>query len=233
MKFLDFKEDILNKKILESKDLDNDIIFRKYNISVGDIVKIKENQIVCIIEKGKILDINDKIGTYVIEDIDNEELDDIWKNFIIRKSEDEELCIIFINSNVIKHNKYNISNRIKYDASETDKKLEIMLEGYYDFKIVNPKNLLSQVIGLRKVFTKQELIEKVREHIINSIVSGINVITNEYKLDVDFSNLSDDGYVEGNLKSNQYDEKLFEYGIKLLHFEVTKYDIYGKKSNFF
>lgn len=225
-----------NTNILECKDLSNDIIFRKYNVSEGDIIKINSNQFVCMSEKGKVLDIKEESGNYVIQDaqIIDEEFDKTWKNLIIRKSEDEKLCVIYLNKNVIKHNKYFINDPIKYKNWENNEETEIFinLEGYYDFEIVNPRMLLSKIIGLRNYFTKQELIEKVRKYIINSIEEGINEISEEYKLNID-TLAENSEKLEIKLKQNEYDIKLLEYGIKLTYFDIKKFRIAKKKFKFF
>jgi len=229
-------EEALSKNIIECKDLNNDIIFRKYNISEGNIIKVENNQIVCMSEKGRVLDIKEESGKYKVQNIDetDEEFDKKWKDLIIRKSEEEDLCIIFFNKNVIRHNKYFISDPIKYKNWKDEKEVEIFinLEGYYDFKIIDPKMLLSKIIGLRRYFTKQELIEKVRKYIVSSIEEGINEISEEYKLDIDTLTQNSDK-LEVKLKQNEYDRKLEEYGIKLTYFDIKKFEITKKKFKFF
>ena len=229
-------EEALSKNIIECKDLNNYIIFRKYNISEGNIIKVENNQIVCMSEKGRVLDIKEESGKYKVQNIDetDEEFDKKWKDLIIRKSEEEDLCIIFFNKNVIRHNKYFISDPIKYKNWKDEKEVEIFinLEGYYDFKIIDPKMLLSKIIGLRRYFTKQELIEKVRKYIVSSIEEGINEISEEYKLDIDTLTQNSDK-LEVKLKQNEYDRKLEEYGIKLTYFDIKKFEITKKKFKFF
>ena len=229
-------EEALSKNIIECKDLNNDIIFRKYNISEGNIIKVENNQIVCMSEKGRVLDIKEESGKYKVQNIDatDEALHKKWKDLLNRKSEEEDLCIIFFNKNVIRHNKYFISDPIKYKNWKDEKEVEIFinLEGYYDFKIIDPKMLLSKIIGLRRYFTKQELIEKVRKYIVSSIEEGINEISEEYKLDIDTLTQNSDK-LEVKLKQNEYDRKLEEYGIKLTYFDIKKFEITKKKFKFF
>ena len=173
MKLSGFQENFENIKIIECPELSNNIIFKKYNVSEGDIVKVSENQFVCVFEKGRVLDIKENKGTYKLENLDikDDEFDSIWKNLIVRKAENESLCILFFNTNIIKHNKYIINDPIKFKNWKNGEFSDICinLEGYYDFKIDNPKMMLSKVIGLRNLFTKQELIEKIRKYIIYSI----------------------------------------------------------------
>lgn len=236
IKLLEYKEDLLDKKIVECNNLSNDIIFRKYDIQKDDIIKIKENQFVVIAEKGRVLDIKECSGIFCLQNIDklDEEFEKEWGNLIIRKSEDTNLCAIFLNINVINHNKYLINDPIKYLDWKNDKASEIYikLEGYYDFKIENPKMLLSKIIGLRNHFSKQELIEKVRKFILNSIQDGINEISKEYKLDI--NTLTEKSKeLEVKLRTNEYDLKLLEYGVKLTYFDIEKFEVTKKKFKIF
>ena len=64
MKLSGFQENFENIKIIECPELSNNIIFKKYNVSEGDIVKVSENQFVCVFEKGRVLDIKENKGTY-------------------------------------------------------------------------------------------------------------------------------------------------------------------------
>ena len=208
----------------------------RYNVSEGDIVKVSENQFVCVFEKGRVLDIEENKGTYKLENLDikDDEFDSIWKNLIVRKAENESLCILFFNTNIIKHNKYIINDPIKFKNWKNGEFSDICinLEGYYDFKIENPKMMLSKVIGLRNLFTKQELIEKIRKYIIYSIEEGINELSDEYKLDIDTLVLESDK-LEIKLRQNEYDLKLLEYGVKLTYFDIKKFKINQKKFKFF
>lgn len=236
IKLLDFQESLQDIKIIECPELSNNIIFKKYNALEGNVVKVLENQFVCLFEKGKVLDIKENSGVYILQDIDikDEEFDSVWQNLIVRKAEREKLCILFFNTNIIKHNKYIINDPIKFKNWKNGEVSDIFinLEGYYDFKIDNPKMMLSKVIGLRNLFTKQELIEKVRKYIICSIEEGINELSDEYKLDIDTLILESDK-LEIKLKQNEYDLKLLEYGVKLTYFDIKKFEINEKKFKFF
>lgn len=236
IKLLDFQESLENTKFIECPELSNNVIFKKYDASEGDVVKLLKNQFICAFEKGKILDIKENAGIYKLQNIDtkDEEFDNEWKNIIVRKAEEEKLCVLFFNTDMIKHNKYIISDPIKFKNWKNGEVSEIFinLEGCYDFKIENPKMMLSKVIGLRNLFTKQELIEKVRKYIICSIEEGINELSDEYKLDIDTLVLESDK-LEIKLKQNEYDLKLLEYGIKLTYFDIKKFEINKKKFKFF
>lgn len=225
------------EKIIKCDNLSNDMIFMKYDVHIGDIVNVINNQCIVLIEKGIVYDVKDKDGQYVVmnEIIDsNEDIKEKWKDLKIRKSDKEGLCIIFLNKNIIKHNKYNISDPIKYidwkDGSS--KEIYIKIEGYYDFIIEKPKEFFSKVIGLRNHFSKQELIEKIRKYILKSIEEGINEIAEEYKLSID-TLPENSKKLEIKLKQNEYDKKLLEYGVKLTYFDIDKLDVTNKKFKIF
>ena len=156
------------------------------------------------------------------------------KNVVIRKSENEKLCVLFINVDIIKSNKYIFNDPIKYTNWENGELSEvyIKIEGLYDFKIENPKKFIGQVIGLRSIYTKQELVERIRKYVLSSIEEGINQVSKEYKLDVkDLPEYSKKLEIE--LKQNKYDEKLSEYGVMITYFDITKLEVANKKRKFF
>lgn len=236
MKLVFMQKENSDNKVIESKHLSNDTIFKKYSVSEGDIVRIKENEIVLLIKKGKLLDIQENQGEYYVENpiiVDKESAYEL-KKIVIRKSENEKLCVLFINVDIIKNNKYIFNDPIKYIdwKNSESSELYIKLEGIYDFKIENPKKFISQVIGLRSIYTKQELVERIRKYVLNSIEEGINEISKEYKLDV--THLPEySKKLEIKLKQNKYDEKLAEYGVKITYFDISKLEVTKKKLKFF
>lgn len=237
IKLVSLLENKVDKKIIKCNNLSNDMIFMKYDVNIGDIIKVIDNQCIVLIEKGIVYDANDKIGQYIImnEIIDsNEDIKEKWKDLKIRKSDNDGLCIVFLNKNTIEHNKYNISDPIKYiDWNDgSSKEIYIKIEGYYNFKIEKPKEFLSKVIGLRNHFSKQELIEKIRKYILKSIEEGINEIAREYKLSID-TLPENSKKLEIKLKQNEYDKKLLEYGVKLTYFDIEKLEVINKKFKIF
>ena len=227
------KDELYNRKIIECSELKRDIIFEKYSINENEIIKLQENQNIILFEKGKILDVKKSEGYYEIKNIDgeNEKLDKEWKELYIRNSENENLCVVFINLNVISNNRYRMNGKIKYvdeNIKETKKK-HIKIEAIYDFKIINPVKLFSKVVGLRNHFMKQELVEKIRGLILNSVENGIHNSCKEYKLDIE--NLAKSSLLE--IKTNDYDLKLLEYGVEITNFKITDFEIINKKFNFF
>lgn len=237
IKFIEITHKKDEEKIVKCNNLSNNMIFKKYDVSLGDTVEVLDNQYAVLIEKGIVYDVKEKPGSFLImvEIIDtNKDLKEEWKDLKIRKTDNNKLCVIFLNKELIKHNKYVMNNPIKYRdwKSKKNKQIYIKIEGFYDFKIENPKKLLSKVIGLRAHFSKEELIEKIRNYILSSIEKGINEISEEYKLDIE--DLPENSKnLEIKLKQNEYDKKLLEYGVKLTYFDIDNLKIVNKKFKFF
>ena len=237
IKLVSLLENKVDKKIIKCNNLSNDMIFMKYDVILGDIIEVSDSQYVVLIEKGIVYDTVDKSGQYIVmnEIIDSDkDIKDEWKDLKIRKTENNGLCVVFLNKNLIKHNKYIINDPIKYvdwkDGSS--KEIYIKVEGFFDFKIEDPKKLLSKIIGIRNHFSKQELIERIRRFVVNSIEKGINELSEEYKLDIKTLE-TESKELEIKLKQNEYDEKLLEYGVKLTYFDISHLEIAKRKFKIF
>ena len=116
MKLVFMQEENSNNKVIESKHLGNDTIFKKYTVQEGDIIRIKENEIVFLIKKVMLLDLKEYKVEYFVDNpiiVDKETVQEL-KNVVIRKSENEKLCVLFINVDIIKSNKYIFNYTIKY-----------------------------------------------------------------------------------------------------------------------
>ncbi len=225
MKLEEFHNEENIVDILECNSLTNDTIFLKYEVSEGTKINIKDNQFVCLLEKGKVLDIKEKPGIYVVTEKKETDREEKIKTLLIRKTEKENLCIVFLNTGVIQNNKYYIKKPIEYiDWTFAEEPLVIKIkgEGKFDFQIVDPLSFLeNMVIGLRTHYSKQELIEQIRNYIVNSIIKGITEVSNAYKINIqeicEKSKETDIG-----VSQNVYDDKLLEKGIKITFFNIEK-----------
>lgn len=195
--------------LIESKELDNDILFRKYRFENTKIL-VKPNELVLLSLNGKIIDGTEYPGTYFAKMELTKENN--WKNINIKNAEKDGLSIIFLNRNIIKDNKFYIKEKVKYKINKKNKSKDVTIKGKYDFWIENPSNFLNKVIGLRNHFSKQELIERTREYINSSIREKITILFKNNDVFV-YENYSDN-----NL--NEFDKKLFEYGICIKKFEI-------------
>ncbi len=230
MKFAKIEEILSNSKIIRCNKLTNDMIFMKYDINTDDIIDIGNNEFVALIYKGEVCDTKEENGIYLVKN-EISKIEEEWKDLHIRKTEEDDLCVVFLNRDEIKRNKFLLEIETK-NLNLINKEKYVYLEGYYDFKIENPKMFFSKIIGIRKHFTKQELIEKIRKYVLKSIEKGINDILQEYNLDIkDLPKNSKK--LELKLKENEYDKKLLEYGVKLINFDINNLEIVDKKMKFF
>lgn len=227
-KLINFNEE--TEDILKCDKLCNDIIFMKYDVSINNIIEITENEFIILIYKGQVYDFKEEVGKYIVKETDLE-IENEWENLFIRDAENNDLCVIFLNKNIIKNNKLLINKTIEKQNQFNGKLSKIELNIYieYDFKIESPKNFLNKIIGLRKIYTKQEIIEKVRKYILDSIEKRINEELEAYKLDIE-KILNSTQIIE---EFNEYDSKLLEYGVKLMNYRITKYEEIDKKNKFF
>ncbi len=227
-KLINFNEE--TEDILKCDKLCNDIIFMKYDVSINNIIEITENEFIILIYKGQVYDFKEEVGKYIVKETDLE-IENEWENLFIRDAGNNDLCVIFLNKNIIKNNKLLINKTIEKQNQFNGKLSKIELNIYieYDFKIESPKNFLNKIIGLRKIYTKQEIIEKVRKYILDSIEKRINEELEAYKLDIE-KILNSTQIIE---EFNEYDSKLLEYGVKLMNYRITKYEEIDKKNKFF
>lgn len=223
-------QDIDEKLIIKSIDLNNDILIRKILIEDKKYVEIKNDEYVICYSHGKICDVEDKKGLYeIVNGNENNSSDkdlSSW-DFMIQKAEEEEDGILFVNVSEIKNNKFYIRNPITYtDWTYDDEPFEskVKLEGVFNFKIIKPENFMKIVIGLRDHYSKPELLEQIRIYILKSIEEGIKELSEVHKVDIStFVNKIHELKIK--VAQNSYDDKLLSKGIKITFFDIDKIDL--------
>lgn len=230
------KIQMTERKFLECKEINNDVLFRKYSIKCNDEILVKENQFVILIENGKVLDVEENEGLYRIEEGFSlkSEFSETWGKIIIKKSENIPLSVVFLNRRIIRKNKYFIDEPIKYIEYEgnNEKKYYIKLRGNFDFFIIDPLRFINKVIGLKNHYSKQELIEQIRKYVLKSIEQGIIELSEKYKLGINTIHTKS-RELQIKFEQNDSDKKLLEYGVKLNYFDIDEIEIVEKKKNFF
>lgn len=240
MKFIKIQK--TNSKILECRDLNNDVLVRRVNTEIYNHmhVRILKNQYAILIESGRVIAVCDKAGDY---EIDFDLKDDsnrlkMWCEYNDEKTKDLPLSIVFINLKEIKENKFYFKKPIEYvdwtnchyDENLKQKvplKTEFVGDGKFNFIIENPVLFLNSILGIREHYTKQELMEQIRKIVVNSIKLGINELGEEYKLSIQLvKNKSNE--LEIRVSQNDYDEKLAKRGIKITYFEITNFEEVNK-----
>ena len=175
MHFSKILEDDEEYNIIECTKLDNNILMYKEKLdeNMHNLVKLTDKQYAIIFEKGKILDLISEEGIFTIIDVPNTSFPEELMDYQI-KDDNQQLCVIFFNMNVITNNKFYIRKKHKNDFYG---------EGDFEFKISNPIKLFNKVVEIRTFYSREELLEKIRERISKIVVSVIKEQENEYILD--------------------------------------------------
>ena len=155
--------------------MDNNILLFKQKLDENQhyLVKLKEEQYAILFEKGQVLDIIKDEGIYTIRREPNTSFSEDLSDYKVKQNNDS-LCIIFFNMSIITNNKFYIKKKHKNNFYG---------EGNFDFKIENPLKLFNKVIEVRSYYSREELLEQIRERISKIVTSVIKEHENEYILE--------------------------------------------------
>lgn len=205
MHFSNKLEDDEEYIVVEASKLDNNILLCKEKLdkNIHYIVKLKENQSAILFEKGQIYDMIKEEGVYTIRlEPNNYFLEDLIEYNI--KDNNDNLSIIFFNMNVITNNKFYIKKKYKN---------EFFGEGTFEFKIDNTIKFFNKVIDVRTFYTREELVEQIRERISKNVIRVLKDCNSEYIIDNETLNSNLDIFKD--------------YGIKIISSDIK--DIQFKK----
>lgn len=194
MRFSNIFEDDEEYNIIECTKLDNNILIYKQKLDENQhyLVKLKNNQYTVLFKKGQILDMVKEEGIYTIRTEPNTSFSEELNDYKIKNNQDN-LCLLFFNMDVITGNKFYLKKKHKNNFYG---------EGSFDFQIENPLKLFNKVIEVRNYYSREELIEQIRERISKIVASVIKSYANAYIIE------------EENLNSSVNIFK--EYGIKIV-----------------
>ena len=194
MRFSNIFEDDEEYNIIECTKLDNNILIYKQKLDENQhyLVKLKNNQYTVLFKKGQILDMVKEEGIYTIRTEPNTSFSEKLNDYKIKNNQDN-LCLPFFNMDVITGNKFYLKKKHKNNFYG---------EGSFDFQIENPLKLFNKVIEVRNYYSREELIEQIRERISKIVASVIKSYANAYIIE------------EENLNSSVNIFK--EYGIKIV-----------------
>ena len=119
------------------------------------------------------------------------------------KENHDKLCVIFLNRNLITNNKFYIPKKHKNNFYG---------EGEFEFQIVNPVKLFNKVIEIRSFYSREELLEQVRERISKIAIEVIKRQENEYFINEEI-------IVSSRNVLNEYGIKIMGADIKNIHFK--------------
>ena len=172
MYFSNVFEDDEDYEIIECTQLDNNILLYKEKLDKNRhyVVKLKDKQYAVLFEKGQIFDEINETGIYTIKVGNKKEIPEDFKDYKIKNSQDN-MCIIFFNMNTITNNKFYIRKKYKNNFYG---------DGNFEFKIEKPLKFFNKVIDIRSYYSREELLEQIRERISKIVISVIKNSDNEY-----------------------------------------------------
>ena len=88
-------------------------------------------------------------------------------------------------------------------------------EGEFEFQIVNPLKLFNKVVEIRKNYSREELLEQIRERLTKNVITVIKQQKNEYGIKEETMNASVDVFKEYGIKINLTDVKKIQFQKKM------------------
>lgn len=203
MHFSNILEDDEEYNVIECTRLDNNILLYKQKLDENQhyIVKLKENQYAVLFEKGQILDAIEEEDVYTIRTEPNTSFPEDFNDYIMKKN-DDKLCLIFFNLDTITGNKFYLKKKRRKD---------FFGEGTFDFQIEKPLKFFNKVIQVRNYYSREELLEQIRERISKIVTSIIKVQGDTYKLKEEAINCSVNIFKEYGIKIIASDLKNIEF----------------------
>lgn len=207
MRFSNLLEDDEEYNIMECQKLDNNILFYKQKLDENQhyLIKLKENQAAILFEKGQIWDFIKEEGIYTIRREPNTSFPEELNDYKIKDNQDL-LCVIFFNGNVICNNKFYIKKRHKY---------HFFGEGTFDFQIENPLKLFNKVIEVRSYYSREELLEQIRERVSKIVAAFIKEHEGEYAIKEEAIRSSVNVFKEYGIKIVSSDLKNIQFKKKM------------------
>ncbi len=189
---------------LEAVKLDNNILMEKQLLDENQhyVVKLKEAQSAILFEKGQVYDIVKEEGIYSIHLGPNTSFPEDLLDYQIKENQDK-LCVIFLNRNSIVNNKFYIPKKHRNNFYG---------EGEFEFQIENPIKLFNKVIEVRSFYSREELLEQVRERISKIATEVIKKQGNKYFINEEI-------IVSSRNILNEYGIKIMGADIKNIHFK--------------
>ncbi len=167
-------EDDEEYQIIECTKLDNNILVYKQKLDENQhyLLKLKNNQCAVLFEKGQIYDLVKEEGIYTIKTEPNSSFPEELNDYKIKNNQDQ-LCILFFNLNIITHNKIYLKKKFMNHFQG---------EGMFEFQIEQPIKLFNKVIQVRSYYSREELLEQIRERITKIVTLFIKEHPEEYKI---------------------------------------------------
>ncbi len=207
MHFSNIFEDDEQYEIIECTKLDNNILLFKQRLDENQhyIVKLKNKQCAILFEKGQVLDMVKEEGIYTIKTEPNTSFPEEFSDYQIKNNSDS-LCILFFNGNIITNNKFYLKKKHNSDFYG---------EGCFDFQIEKPLKFFNKVIEVRSYYSREELLEQIRERISKIVTLFIKEHKDEYLIKEEMIRSSLDIFKEYGIKIVSSDMRNIQFKKKL------------------
>lgn len=232
-------------KPIMCEDMGNEILMKKVTTEDGVIpngsrIIVAPGQVVAIYDNGKIIDAAAEAGTYEFKTESSPSFfggdfgsvfKDMWERFKFGGEIAKEQAVYFFNIKEIIDNKFGTQNPIPYKDwghplsnprtnSLMAMSVEIKCFGKYSFKIINPALFMSEIAGIRDVYTKQDITEQMRAEVVAVFQNVTNSLGEDDKKVAALSLPSQTDEIRALMDEQVFDEPIRNRGLKLVTFVV-------------
>ena len=232
-------------KPIMCEDMGNEILMKKVTTEDGVIpngsrIIVAPGQVVALYDNGKIIDAAAEAGTYEFKTESSPSFfggdfgsvfKDMWERFKFGGGIAKEQAVYFFNIKEIIDNKFGTQNPIPYKDwghplsnprtnSLMAMSVEIKCFGKYSFKIINPALFMSEIAGIRDVYTKQDITEQMRAEVVAAFQNVTNSLGEDDKKVAALSLPSQTDEIRALMDEQVFDEPIRNRGLKLVTFVV-------------
>lgn len=231
--------------VIKCDDMDNEVLMKKVTTEDGVIAKksaiiVAPGQVAVLYDNGNILDATAEAGTYTFDKSSSpsffggdfgDVFKEMWTRFKYGGAVNKEQAVFFINIKEILDNKFGTPNPIPYKDwghpllnPRTNTYLPMSVEvkcfGKYTFKITNPALFMSELAGIKEVYTKDDLEEQIRTEVIYAFSNILNSLgEEEHKVEaLSLPNRTDE--IKEIMDEEEFDKNIRERGVTLKSFAI-------------
>lgn len=231
--------------VIKCDDMDNEVLMKKVTTEDGVIAKksaiiVAPGQVAVLYDNGNILDATAEAGTYTFDKSSSpsffggdfgDVFKEMWTRFKYGGAVNKEQAVFFINIKEILDNKFGTPNPIPYKDwghpllnPRTNTYLPMSVEvkcfGKYTFKITNPALFMSELAGIKEIYTKDDLEEQIRTEVIYAFSNILNSLgEEEHKVEaLSLPNRTDE--IKEIMDEEEFDKNIRERGVTLKSFAI-------------
>ena len=185
----------------------------QHTISNGSIIHVYDNQMMLLVDGGKIVDYTAEPGYYKVDSSSvpslfngefKDSLMDAWDRIKFGGQTPTKQRVFYINLQEIKGIKFGTRNPINYFDSFYNAELFLRAHGTYSIKITNPLQFYSQVIPRN---ADRVEIEQINEQYINEFLQALQSAINQMSADgIRISHVTSKALELGRYMANVLDE---------------------------